>query len=166
MDHQTIHPPVHPRAIRILGYNRMPCADVAAAVSTVNERNRKFKNIHIITAKNILLARSRADRDRQNQFFFAFQIGLHDLFRRRARSEPESQGRPRKEGMSALSAAAKRSPEGAKSFRISFYLLEKSSRRSEIIAAPRDRPHLKVPVNFHLDALNFFVLFEQIKVIS
>ena len=49
VDHQTIHAPVNPRAVRVLGDHGVPRANIAPAITAVNQRDRKFKNIDIVT---------------------------------------------------------------------------------------------------------------------
>jgi hypothetical protein len=48
MDHQAIHAPVDPRAVRILGDYGVPSADVPPAITAVNQRDREFKNIDVV----------------------------------------------------------------------------------------------------------------------
>ena len=47
--HQSVHAPVHPRAVWVLGDYRVPGSDIASAVTAVNQRNRKLEHIDCIT---------------------------------------------------------------------------------------------------------------------
>ena len=51
MNHQAIHPPIDPRAVGIFGNYRMPGANVAATIATMDQRNGKFENIDFVAAK-------------------------------------------------------------------------------------------------------------------
>ena len=56
MDHQPVHAPIDPGAIGVLGNDRMPGADVAAAVAAMNQGYGKFKDINGITQIDIFFA--------------------------------------------------------------------------------------------------------------
>src|SRR5262245_7788017 len=71
MDHQTIHAPVNPRAVRVFGNYGVPSADVTTAITAVNQRDREFKNIDVITQNNVIFAWPRINSDRRNEFPFS-----------------------------------------------------------------------------------------------
>ena len=83
VNHQPIHAPVDPRAIGILGNYGVPSSNITSPIPPVDQWDRKLKHVDGIAQVDILFARSGFDRHRRDEFFFAFQIGRHDVFGRR-----------------------------------------------------------------------------------
>ena len=69
MDHQPIHPPIYPGTLGVFGNHGMPSTDIAAAVTAMNQRNRKLEDVDSITDVDVFLARPGFYQSRGNRFF-------------------------------------------------------------------------------------------------
>src|SRR5262245_66003063 len=108
MDHQTIHAPVNPRAIRVLSDHGVPSTDIPTAIAAVNQRNRELKNVNIVTQKNVFFAWPGVNSHRRDEFPFSLQIGLHDFFGCRMGRQLERKGSPGKQRMFRTPAGSER----------------------------------------------------------
>jgi hypothetical protein len=79
MDHHSISPQVHPALVRILGYVKAPCSDIAPSIPFVPERSWEGEDIYFVPRLEIFQYGSvlyKVIRDR-----FGFLEGLVELVR-------------------------------------------------------------------------------------